>query len=87
VLQSDKTDILLAAIPNLTALGVISTSLSMMEPVRCPNCVESVGFLLAQELHHRFGSGTDLKFFVDVMAVLANGFDVHTQHVGDFLVG
>src|SRR5689334_20027688 len=41
---------------------------------------------LAQILYHRLGPGVYLKLLVDIMAMLANRFDVHAQNVCDFLV-
>src|SRR6478609_6016334 len=43
--------------------------------------------LLSQELYHCLRARTDLELFVDIVAVLANCFDVHAQQVGNFFVG
>src|SRR5439155_7226159 len=42
--------------------------------------------LLAQEFYDGFGAGTDLKLFVDVMAMFADRLDVDPEHVGNLFV-
>lgn len=40
----------------------------------------------AEKFHHRFRPRTDLKFFIDIVTMLANRLDVHAKHVGNFFV-